>query len=113
MIAPSLERETVMKDMKKATVPYGETEIVLEHGKLARQADGSVTVRQGDTVLLATACAADKPKPGGDFFPLTVDYEERMYAAGKISSSKFMKREGRPSESAVLTGRLIDRSIRP
>ncbi|MEK9167179.1 MAG: polyribonucleotide nucleotidyltransferase, partial [Patescibacteria group bacterium] len=102
-----------MKEMKKATVPYGETEITLEHGKLAKQADGSVTVRQGDTVILATACVADAPKPGGDFFPMTVDYEERMYAAGKISSSKFMKREGKPSETAVLTGRLIDRSIRP
>ncbi|MDP3993101.1 MAG: polyribonucleotide nucleotidyltransferase [bacterium] len=102
-----------MKDMKKTTVPYGETEIILEHGKLAKQADGSVTVRQGDTVLLATACVADKPKVGSDFFPLTIDYEERMYAGGKISSSKFMKREGRPSESAVLTGRLVDRSIRP
>ncbi|MEK7202032.1 MAG: polyribonucleotide nucleotidyltransferase [Patescibacteria group bacterium] len=102
-----------MKELKKATVPYGETEIILEHGKLAKQADGSVTVRQGDTVLLATACVADKPKVGSDFFPLTIDYEERMYAAGKISSSKFMKREGRPSESAVLTGRLVDRSIRP
>ena len=102
-----------MSDLKKATVPYGETEITLEHGKLAKQADGSVTVRQGDTVLLATACVADKPKVGSDFFPLTIDYEERMYAGGKISSSKFMKREGRPSESAVLTGRLVDRSIRP
>jgi len=102
-----------MKETKSVQVPYGETEIGLETGKLARQADGSVVVRQGDTVLLATACVADKPKPGGDFFPLTVDYEERMYAAGKISSSKFMKREGRPSEAAVLTGRLIDRSIRP
>src|SRR3989344_5111725 len=102
-----------MKETKSVQVPYGETEIGLETGKLARQADGSVVVRQDDTVLLATACVADKPKPGGDFFPMTVDYEERMYAAGKISSSKFMKREGRPSETAVLTGRLIDRSIRP
>ena len=102
-----------MKEIKSAIVPYGETEIVLEHGMFARQANGSVTVRQGDTVLLATACVADKPKPGSDFFPLTVDYEERMYAAGKISSSKFMKREGRPSETAVLIGRLVDRSIRP
>ncbi|OGD61684.1 polyribonucleotide nucleotidyltransferase [Candidatus Berkelbacteria bacterium RIFCSPLOWO2_01_FULL_50_28] len=99
--------------MKKVTVPYGEADLVIESGKLAKQADGSVTLRCGDTVILATACVADKPKEGADFFPLTIDYEERMYAAGKISSSKFMKREGRPSEEAVLRGRLIDRSIRP
>lgn len=101
------------KEIISTTIPFGEKELILESGKLAKQADGSVTVRQGDTVILATACVADKPKPGGDYFPLSVDYEERMYAGGKISSSKFMKREGRPSESAVLTGRLIDRSIRP
>jgi len=96
-----------------ATVPYGETEVILESGKLAKQADGSVTVRQGDTVILASACVAEKPVEGKDFFPMTVDYEERMYAAGKISSSKFMKREGKPSDTAVLNGRIVDRSIRP
>lgn len=102
-----------MKGIKKATVPYGKTEVVLESGHLAKQADGSVTVTCGDTVILATACVAEKAKDGADFFPMTVDYEERMYAAGKISSSKFMKREGRPTEAAVLNGRLVDRSIRP
>lgn len=102
-----------MVEKKSAKVPYGENELILESGKLAKQADGSVTVRWGDTIILASACVADKPKLGTDFFPMTVDFEERMYAAGKISSSRFMKREGRPSEAAVLIGRIIDRSIRP
>jgi len=95
------------------TIPFGKTELKIETGKLAKQAGGSVVVTQGETIILVTACVAAEPREGVDFFPLTVDYEERMYAAGKISSSKFMKREGKPSEDAILIGRLIDRSIRP
>lgn len=96
-----------------ASVPFGKTNIEISSGKLAKQANGSVTVTQGETVILVTACVAPEAREGIDFFPMTVDYEERMYAAGKISSSKFMKREGRPSEDAILNGRIIDRSIRP
>jgi len=85
----------------------------LETGKLAQYADGSVLARFGDTVVLATAVISDEPKEDAAFFPLLVDYEERLYAAGKISGSRFYKREGRPSEEAVLMARMIDRPIRP
>lgn len=98
---------------KTVAIPYGQTELSLTTGELAKQAAGSVVVSQGETVLLVTVGVAKKAREGTDFFPMTVDYEERMYAAGKISGSKFMKREGRPSEEAVLKGRIIDRSIRP
>ena len=84
----------------------------LETGKLAEQADGAVVLRYGDTVVLATAVASKDPREGADFFPLTVDYEERMYAAGKIPGG-FIKRESRPSEAAILAMRLTDRPIRP
>src|SRR5579884_1751443 len=84
----------------------------IETGKLAGQANGAVTVRYGDTVVLATATATREPRPDVDFFPLTVDYEERLYAAGKIPGG-FFKREGRPTEQAILTCRLTDRPIRP
>ncbi|MDQ2689385.1 MAG: exonuclease domain-containing protein, partial [Chloroflexota bacterium] len=84
----------------------------METGKLAEQADGAVIVRYGDTVVLATAVASKEPREGADFFPLTVDYEERMYAAGKIPGG-FIKRESRPSEAAILAMRLTDRPIRP
>src|SRR5581483_5319000 len=86
--------------------------ITLESGKMAKQANGSVVVRSGDSVVLGTACMADEPKPGAGFFPLTVDYREYTYAAGKIPGG-FIKREGRPSEKEILTSRLIDRPIRP
>jgi DNA polymerase III epsilon subunit family exonuclease len=84
----------------------------MEAGKLAEQADGAVLLRYGDTVVLATAVASKDPREGADFFPLTVDYEERMYAAGKIPGG-FIKRESRPSEAAILAMRLTDRPIRP
>ncbi len=84
----------------------------MEAGKLAEQADGAVVVRYGETVVLATAVAAKEPREGADFFPLTVDYEERMYAAGKIPGG-FIKRESRPSEAAILAMRLTDRPLRP
>ena len=84
----------------------------IETGKVAGQADAAVTVRYGDTMVLVTACIADQPREGVDFLPLTVDYEERLYAAGKIPGG-FIRREGRPSEEATLTSRLTDRPIRP
>src|SRR5215471_15028525 len=86
--------------------------ITLETGKMAKQANGAVVVRSGDSVVLVTACANEEPKPGAGFFPLTVDYREYTYAAGKIPGG-FIKREGRLSEKEVLTCRLIDRPIRP
>jgi polyribonucleotide nucleotidyltransferase len=86
--------------------------LTLETGRFAEQADGAVTVRYGDTVLLATVVGARSAREGVDFFPLTVDYEERMYSAGKIPGS-FFKREGKPTETAILTSRLTDRPLRP
>ena len=93
-------------------VPVGERMIVLETGKLARQAGGAVTVQLGDTVVLSTATRSANPRPGVDFLPLSVDIEERMFAAGKIPGG-FLKREGRPSDRAILTARLTDRPLRP
>ncbi|HTU47523.1 MAG TPA: polyribonucleotide nucleotidyltransferase [Bryobacteraceae bacterium] len=88
------------------------SKVSLETGKVAKQANGSVVVRSGDSVVLVTACSAEKPKPGANFFPLTVDYREYTYAAGKFPGG-FIKREGRPSEKEILTSRLIDRPVRP
>jgi polyribonucleotide nucleotidyltransferase len=102
-----------MSESKTLTIPFGTDSIVIESDRFVTRAGGSVTVTHGETVILVTATLASKPREGTDFFPLTVDYEERMYAAGKISGSKFIKRESRPSDEAVLKGRLIDRSIRP
>ena len=93
-------------------VDLGGRTITLETGKVARQANGAVVVRSGDSVVLVSACMAHDPKPGAGFFPLTVDYREYTYAAGKIPGG-FIKREGRPSEKEVLTSRLIDRPVRP
>lgn len=86
--------------------------LTIESGKLAEQASGAVTVRYGDTVVLVTACISDQPREGVDFLPLTVDYEERLYAAGKIPGG-FIRREGRPSQEATLASRLTDRPLRP
>jgi polyribonucleotide nucleotidyltransferase len=91
---------------------WGGTKLVLETGKVARQADGAVMVSLGETKVLCTAVAAQSPKPGQDFFPLTVNYQEKAFAAGKIPGG-FFKREGRPSENETLVCRLIDRPIRP
>jgi polyribonucleotide nucleotidyltransferase len=96
----------------RVSVQVGEQEITFETGKLAKQADGAVVVRSGETMVLATAQGRMEPREGADFFPLTVDVEERMYAAGKIPGG-FFKREGRPTERAILTARMIDRPIRP
>jgi polyribonucleotide nucleotidyltransferase len=93
-------------------IPVGERSIVLETGKLAKQAGGAVTARLGDTVLLSTATRSQNPRPGATFLPLSVDIEERMSAAGKIPGG-FLKREGRPSDRAILTSRLTDRPLRP
>jgi polyribonucleotide nucleotidyltransferase len=88
-------------------------ELIIEAGKLAGQANGSATVQYGDTVVLATATMSDRQREGVNFFPLMVDYEERLYAAGKIKGSRFIKREGRPTDEAVLSGRMTDRILRP
>jgi polyribonucleotide nucleotidyltransferase len=93
-------------------IDLGDRKITLETGRMAKQANGAVVVRSGDSVVLVTACGAEEPKPGAGFFPLTVDYREYTYAAGKIPGG-FIKREGRPSEKEILTSRLIDRPIRP
>src|ERR671932_409366 len=94
------------------TVEIAGRELTFETGKLAKQADGAVVVRSGDTMVLATAQGRTEAREGADFFPLTVDVEERMYAAGKIPGG-FFKREGRPTERAILTARMIDRPVRP
>ncbi len=94
------------------TVNFGRNKLTLETGRIARQADGAVLVRLDDTVVLVTVVGRKEVKPGQDFFPLTVDYQEKTYAAGKIPGG-FFKREGRPSEKETLTSRLIDRPIRP
>ena len=94
------------------TGTIGGKEFVLSTGKLAGQADGAVVARLGGTEMLVTATANKTMREGVDFFPLTVDFEERMYAVGKIPGS-FFRREGRPSEQAILTCRLIDRPLRP
>ena len=91
---------------------YGQHEVTLETGEIARQASGAVMVSMGGTVVLVTAVAASKPREGQDFFPLTVDYQEKFYSAGRIPGG-FFKREGRPTEKETLTSRLIDRPVRP
>jgi len=97
---------------KKVSFPYGTHQVTIETGELARQADGAVVVTMGDTVVLVTAVARKEADPKKDFFPLTVNYVEKTYAAGRIPGG-FFKREGRPSEKETLTSRLIDRPIRP
>src|SRR3979411_2757162 len=104
-----------MTDMFKVfrkEVEWGGRKLTLETGKIARQADGAVLATYGGTTVLATVVFEKKPKPGLDFFPLTVNYQEKAFAAGKIPGG-FFKREGRPSEAEVLKSRLIDRPIRP
>ncbi|BCH20231.1 polyribonucleotide nucleotidyltransferase [Mesorhizobium sp. L-8-10] len=96
----------------KVEIEWGGRPLTLETGKIARQADGAVLATYGETVVLATVVSAKEPKPGFDFFPLTVNYQEKTYAAGKIPGGYF-KREGRPSEKETLVSRLIDRPIRP
>ncbi len=101
-----------MMNVQRVSCEMGGKTLTIETGKMAKQADGSVLVKYGDTHVLVTACSASTPKPGIDFFPLTVEFAEKFYAAGKIPGS-FMKREGRPTMEATLSARLIDRPIRP
>ncbi|QEH96273.1 polyribonucleotide nucleotidyltransferase [Gluconobacter thailandicus] len=101
-----------MFDYFRKEIEWAGRPLILETGKIARQADGAVMVTYGDTVVLCTAVGAKSVKPGQDFFPLTVNYQEKAYAAGKIPGG-FFKREGRPSEAEVLNARLIDRPLRP
>jgi len=101
-----------MFDIKRKTIEWAGRPLTLETGRVARQADGAVMVTYGETVVLATVVYARQPKPGQDFFPLTVNYQEKTFAAGKIPGGYF-KREGRPTEKETLVSRLIDRPIRP
>jgi len=101
-----------MFDIKRKSLEWGGRKLTLETGRVARQADGSVLATYGETTVLATVVAAKSPKPGLDFFPLTVNYQEKTFAAGKIPGGYF-KREGRPTEKETLVSRLIDRPIRP
>src|SRR6201987_4007123 len=96
----------------KVSCEMGGKTLTIETGKLAKQADGSVFVSYGDTRVLVTACSAREPRIGADFFPLTVEFSEKFYAAGKIPGS-FPRREGRPTQEATLSARMIDRPIRP
>ena len=102
-----------MTKKKSFQVDVAGKTVTVETGVLAPQADGACTVRIGDTVVLTTVVMSQETRPGVDFLPLMVDYEERLYAAGKIKGSRFIKREGRPTDEAILTSRLIDRGVRP
>lgn len=97
---------------KEFSIDVAGRTLKVEIGQLAQLANGAALVRYGDTVVLSTATAASEPREGVDFFPLSVDYEEKLYSVGKIPGG-FIKREGKPSESAILTSRVIDRQIRP
>ena len=101
-----------MADSESFECEVGGRNLIIETGKLAEQANGAVTVRYGGTVILVTTVISSEEREGVDFLPLTVDYEERLYAAGKIPGG-FIRREGRPTEEAILAGRLTDRTIRP
>ena len=100
------------KNYKVFNYTFAGRPLVVETGKMAGLANGSVLIRYGETALLCCATASAKPRDGIDFLPLSVDYDERMYAAGKIPGG-YLKREGKPSEKAVLAGRVIDRPVRP
>ncbi|MDO8676260.1 MAG: polyribonucleotide nucleotidyltransferase [Candidatus Azambacteria bacterium] len=102
-----------MQEIKKYSLDFAGQTLKIEIGKLANQANGAVTAQLGDTVVLATCVMSKNPKIGADFVPLSVDYEEKFYARGKILGSRFMRREGRPSDEAILNSRLIDRALRP
>jgi len=100
-------------EFKQFDTEIGGRKLIIETGKLAQQANGSVTVKYGDTSVLVTAVISDHPREGVNYLPLMVDYEEKLYAAGKIKGSRFIKREGRPTDEAILSGRVIDRTLRP
>ena len=105
-------KDNSMFDIQREELIWAGRKLVLETGKIARQADGAVVATYGETTVLATVVSAKEPKAGIDFFPLTVNYQERTYAAGRIPGGYF-KREGRPTEKETLVSRLIDRPIRP
>ena len=98
--------------MHTFSTELGGRPLTIETGKIAKQANGSVLIRYGETAVVVAVTGTDTPREGVDFFPLTVDFEEKMYAVGKIPGG-FLRREGRPPETAILTSRLIDRPIRP
>jgi polyribonucleotide nucleotidyltransferase len=100
------------KKYLKESIKVGDKELTVETGRVAKQADGSVVIRYGDTMILCAAVSALTPREGVDFFPLTVEYRESNYAAGRIPGNYF-RREGRPNEKEILTSRLIDRPCRP
>ncbi|MFA7663061.1 MAG: polyribonucleotide nucleotidyltransferase, partial [Patescibacteria group bacterium] len=100
-------------ETKKFSTEWAGRPLIIETGKLAQQAGGSCTVQYGNTMVLGTCVVNDSPRDGVDFLPLSIEYEERLYAAGKIKGSRWIKREGRPTDEAVATGRMIDRGIRP
>ena len=102
-----------MSEIREFSTSIAGRTLTIKTGQLAAQAGGSCTVQYGETVVFAAVCSSKTPNEGFDFFPLTVNYEERFYAAGKIKGSRWIKREGRPSDEAILTSRVIDRSIRP
>jgi polyribonucleotide nucleotidyltransferase len=99
-------------NFRQFTMPVGNREVIIETGKYAEQTNGACVVRCGDTVVMVSVCMSAAPREGMDFFPLQVDYEEKMYSIGKIPGG-FKKREGRASDKAILTSRLIDRPLRP
>src|SRR6202022_2264603 len=101
-----------MFDIQRVEIDWAGRKLTLETGKMARQADGAVLATYGETTVLATVVSAREPREGVDFLPLTVDYQEKFYAAGRIPGGYF-KREGRPTEKETLVSRLIDRPIRP
>ena len=105
--------DSIVKGDKVFETELAGKKLIIETGNFAMQASGAVMLTYGDTVLMATAVVSDLTREGMDYFPLMVEFLDKTYAAGKISGSRFIKREGRPSEEAVLTSRLIDRPIRP
>ena len=101
-----------MSAVLRKSLEVGGRQLTLETGRMAKQAGGAIFAGYGDTMILATATQSASPREGIDFFPLTVDYEERLYSVGRIPGG-FIKREGRPTEKAILSSRIIDRPIRP
>jgi polyribonucleotide nucleotidyltransferase len=102
-----------MSEIKRFSTEWGGKTLTIETGRFAEQANGACTVQYGDTVVIATAVMSDSTREGLDFFPLQVEYEEKLYAAGRIKGSRFIKKEGRPTDEAILVGRSIDRGLRP
>src|SRR5919112_122136 len=98
--------------VSRYSLEIGGRTLIIEHGRMAGLAGGAVTLQYGETIVLCTSTSSNEPREGIDFFPLQVEFEERMYAAGKIPGG-FIKREGRPTETAILTSRLTDRPLRP